>query len=220
MNTRVHVSFRTMVFSRYMSRSGIAESYGSSIFSLRNLHTILHSGCTNLCSHQWYRRIFLFSTPSPAFIAYRFFDDAILTKERWYFIIVLICIYLIISNVEHLFMYLLATCMSSLEKYLFRSSVPFLFGFFFFWYRIAWAVCIFEINAWLVASFANIFLPFYGFSFHFIYGFCCCAKLLYLIRACLLIFVSIVISLGGGSKDYCWGLCQRTFCQWFPLRVL
>ena len=104
MNTRVHVSFRTMVFSRYMSRSGIAESYGSSIFSLRNLHTILHSGCANLCSHQWYRRIFLFSTPSPAFIAYRFFDDAILTKERWYFIIVLICIYLIISNVEHLFM--------------------------------------------------------------------------------------------------------------------
>ena len=122
-----HVSLLPVgTFLGYMPRRGIAGSTGTTMSSfLRNCQTDFQSGCTRLQSHGQWRSIPLSPHPCQHLLSTEFLILSILTKVRWNLRFVLICISLIIKDIEHFFRCFSALQYSSVENSLFSSKPHF-----------------------------------------------------------------------------------------------
>ena len=135
-------------FLGYILMCGIAGSYGNSIFSfLRNLHTVFHSGCAYLHSHQQCQRVPFSPHPHQNYCLW------------WYLIVVLICISLMTSDVEHLFSCACCPSAFTLWKNVYSGLLPiFWLTCLFFWYWLLWAVY----KCWILTPYQSYHLQIFS----------------------------------------------------------
>ena len=139
---------------------------------------------------------------------------AILTVIRWYFIVILIWVSLVTNDVEHLFIYLPAICVSSLEMYLFRSSLHYsLRLLIYLCYWVVWVPCVFwNINPLLNMWFANILSQSIG-----AFSFCWWLPLLFLLVSCWSTCFCFCCQIQKKKKNHCQDQCQRDYLLCFLL---